>query len=375
MTSEPATANAQRRAIAHVTALADGGRIDPTLRVTVNFHPDRIAGDGFVLEAMARDGIYRSQFETGTSNGGLTAHPGGDRWSWESRIFGGAYDHVPAAERPKYGSLNYRRRGTGGSPRFGSAHLRLTSSALARTTFCYPDSVFEPTKFGVADRMSLVQLAETDDKDPLDDYIEAQVHGPLFLDRDVEALVLDPCFQETKVEQAARTLPCPIEWHGGFRLSTEELRRHPEYRGAHYAELGTSLARNGFLDPSMIGRAAQSGCYDEQALKRVWHYLARFGSPPDQASLRRNVLRYPLGETPTAACRCCRSEAAVPKPASAATLSTDRSVASSNSQARSTRCRANHSPGEIPISSRNLRVNVLTLIESRAASSFNVTGR
>jgi hypothetical protein len=65
--------------------------------------------------------VYRSQFETGTSNGGLTAHPGGDRWSWESRIFAGAYDDAPSAERPKYGSLNFPRRATGGAPRFGSA--------------------------------------------------------------------------------------------------------------------------------------------------------------------------------------------------------------------------------------------------------------
>jgi len=43
--------------------------------------------------------------------------------------------------------------------------------------------------------MSLVGLAEADDdKDLLDDYIEAQVHGPLLLAHDVEALVLDPCY-------------------------------------------------------------------------------------------------------------------------------------------------------------------------------------
>ena len=151
---------AQERAIAHVAARSEGGPIDPALRVTLNFHPDRRVGGVLMLEAMARNGLYLSQFETGTSNGGLTAHPGGDRWSWESRIFGNAYDEVPASERPKYGSLNFRRRTTGGSPRFGSAHLRLTQETLARTTFCYPDSVFEPTHFGVALRMSLVGLAE-----------------------------------------------------------------------------------------------------------------------------------------------------------------------------------------------------------------------
>lgn len=252
--------------------------MDPALRVTLNFHPDRLAGAGLVLDAMARDDLYRSQFETGTSNGGLSAHPGGDRWSWESRIFGGAYDDAPAAQRPKYGALDFRRRGTGGSPRFGSAHLRLREDTLRRTTFCYPDSVLEPTHFAVAARMSLIERAEADDQDRLDDYIEAQIHGPLQLGRDVEALVLDPCFRGTDVHRAADTMPCPVEWHDGFGLAVAELLRHPDYRGQEYADLGRALARNGHLDAKIIGDAARTGRYDQQALKRVWHYVARFGA-------------------------------------------------------------------------------------------------
>ncbi|HEY0534027.1 MAG TPA: DUF3626 domain-containing protein [Actinoplanes sp.] len=268
------------RAIAHVTSLATGEPVDPSLRVTLHFHPDRLVAGTPILELMANDGVYRSQFETGTSNGGLTAHPGGDRWRWESRIFAGAYDDAPAAERPKYGSLNFRRRPVGGSPRFGSAHLRLAGHTLAATTFCYPDSVFEPRQFGVASKLStLIALAETDDRDPLDDYIEAHVHGVVDLGRDVEALVLDPCYRGTPTETAARRAACPIEWHDGFTLTTAELRRHPEYRGLEFVSLGTSLARDGRLDPRVIGDASRTGRHDEQALKRVWHYVARFGDP------------------------------------------------------------------------------------------------
>jgi len=114
----------------------------------------------------------------------------------------------------------------------------LEQETLARTTFCYPDSVFEPTHFGVALRMSLVGLAEADDdKDLLDDYIEAQVHGPLLLAHDVEALVLDPCFRDTDVQQWAEQLGCPLEWHHGFRLSVDELQKHPDYRGPEYTEV------------------------------------------------------------------------------------------------------------------------------------------
>jgi hypothetical protein len=176
------------QALEHVAGAANGDPVDPSWRVTLHFHPDRLVDGVPILERMARDGVYRSQFETGVSNGGLTAYPGGERWRWESRIFGADYDDGPPASRPKYGSLNFRRRRVGGSPRFGSAHLRLTADALARATFCYPDSAAGPERFGIAARMSsLVKLAEADDRDPLDDYIEAHVHGPIDITSDVEA--------------------------------------------------------------------------------------------------------------------------------------------------------------------------------------------
>lgn len=269
----------QEQAIRHVASLSSGPPVDPALRVTLNFHPDRTMRGRPILLALAEDGVYHSQFVTGTSNGGLTAHPGGDRWRWESRIFGGAYDRAPAHERPVYGALDFRRRPLGGAPRFGSAHFRLTAEVLPRATFCYPDSVFEPSAFGVAAGMSLIELAEADDQDALDDYIEAQVHGPLVLDRDVEALVLDPSFRGTAVEAAARRLPCPLEWHPGLRLSVEELGRHPDYRGQEYVDLGAEIAVDGYLDPRIVGDAARTGLHDQQALKKVWHCLARFGAP------------------------------------------------------------------------------------------------
>ncbi|GAA2748280.1 DUF3626 domain-containing protein [Kitasatospora cinereorecta] len=279
----------QERALRHVAALAAGGPLDPALRVTLNFHPDRLIDGRPILEAMAEDGVYRSQFVTGTSNGGLTAHPGGDRWRWESRIFAGAYDDAPADLRPVYGALDFRRDPYGAAPRFGSAFFRLTADALGRATFCYPDSWLEPADFGVAAAASaLIALAEADDQDALDDYIEAQVHGPVRLAEDVEALVLDPCYRDTEVEAAARKLPCPLEFHPGYRLPTAELARHPDYRGPAYVALGTSLAPDGHLDPGLLGIAARTTRHDPQDLKKVWHYLARFGrtAAPDPQARR-----------------------------------------------------------------------------------------
>lgn len=265
----------QVRALRHVTSCSNGPPIDRALRVTLNFHPDR----GDLLDHLAHGGRYLSQFVTGTSNGGLTAFVGGDRWRWESRMFGGAYDDAPAEDRPVYGGLNFRRYVVGAAPRFGSAHVRLTEGCLDRTTFCYPDSYLEPADFGVATAMSLIALARDHDGDPLDDYVEAQVHGPLRLDRDVEALVLDPCYRDTPVSAAAAKLPCAVEWHPGFRLAVGELRKHPDYRGPEFVALGAEIAVGGWLDPAVIGAAVRTGRYDPQSLKRVWHYVARFGSP------------------------------------------------------------------------------------------------
>src|SRR5690625_7531921 len=88
-----------------------------------------------VIESIARDGVYRSQFETGTSNGGLTAHEGGDRWRWESRLFAGRYDRSDPRERPVYGALDTGDGPYGGSVRFGSAYLPLPPEGAARCTF------------------------------------------------------------------------------------------------------------------------------------------------------------------------------------------------------------------------------------------------
>jgi len=251
---------AVRRALAHVRGLSDGPGLDPTLRVTLNFHPDRLVRGEPILAVMARDGVYRSQFETGTGNGGLTAHAGGDRWRWESRIFGGAYDDTEPALRPKYGALDLHRRGYGAAPRFGSAHVRLAAHALERTTFCFPDSVFEPELFGTATAFALAEpaAAAAADHDLLDDYVEAHVHGVVDLAQDVEALVLDP----------------------GYRLGVATLRAHPDYRGPDIVALGESLAEGGALTPRLIGEASRAGGHDEQSLKRVWHHVARFGPVP-----------------------------------------------------------------------------------------------
>ncbi|MGW1721304.1 DUF3626 domain-containing protein [Streptomyces sp. NPDC002306] len=288
-----------RAALCHVAAGSAGPAVGPRPRITLNFHPDRVVRGRPILRALAEDGAYVSQFVTGTGNGGLTAHPGGDRWRWESRIFGGAYDDADAYDRPVYGALNFREQTVGAAPRFGSAHFRLTAATLARATFCYPDSAAEPADFGVAAGMSLIALATADRRDALDDYIEAQVHGGVDLARDTEALVLDASYRGTPVETAARLLPCPLEWHPGYRLTVPELHRHAAYRGRRYADLGARIAGRRRLDPRVIGDAARTGRHELQDLKKVWHTLARFGAP-EGAGTAYSPAAAPDGRTPAA---------------------------------------------------------------------------
>src|SRR5947207_2202172 len=222
---------AQQNAIDYVARRSFGDPLDHGVRVTVNFYPEIAVAGATVLAEMARQGLYRNQFETGVTGGDPSAHPGGGRWLWEQEVFGTAYDRAPIDQRPKYGALNFRRRTTGGAPRFGPVHLRLKRETLFRTTFCYPDSAFQPADFGVALKCNLTRMPRdaASIPRPIDedyiDYVEAHIHGDLVLGRDVEAIVLDPCYAGTEIERIARDLPCPVEWHRGFVLDVRVLRR------------------------------------------------------------------------------------------------------------------------------------------------------
>jgi hypothetical protein len=266
------------RAFTHLRTLCPPGTGQALFPITINFHPDLGANRGRVIELMVRDGYYRSQFETGTSSGGLTAFRGGDRWNWESRAFGDAYGDEHASLRPKYGALNYRKDPVGASRRFGSCHLRLAPHVGNRVSYCYPDSYWSPDDFAVDDVTALIALASSNARnlDPaLDNYIEAHVHGELSIGRDVEAVVLDPSFRATDIERAANGLPCDVEWHDGFSLSTTLLDECAAFRGKDIAEAITRAAEGGVLTPAILWRIRDR--LDYQTAKLIWHCIARFG--------------------------------------------------------------------------------------------------
>lgn len=275
-----------RQALDYVSAHSAGGPMDEALTVTINFQPDRRTGGEWILDRLAREGRYQSQFETGHSSGSVPIDPECvERWQFEHDNFGGAYDDAPPIDRPKYGAVDFLHDGFGAAPRYGSAHLRPNRSVLDRATFCYPDSAAPGKQFGTARTFALIDRARADlaaGVDPLKVYVEAHIHGPLLLD-DCEAVVLDPSFRNTDIQVQADRLGIPLEWHAGFVVDCDTIRAHPGFRGPEIVELACSLAHDGNLTPACLTPAAERG-EDPRLLRRVWHYLARFGGPNGIAS-------------------------------------------------------------------------------------------
>ena len=124
--------------------------------------------------------------------------------------------------------------------------------------------------------MALIAMAEQNalGLDPvLDNYIKAHVHGPLSIERDVEALVLDPSYRGTAVEDSGLQLGCNVEWHDGFRLQLDRLLALEGFRPKSAIDAISGL---GISTPADLGHARDNPL-DYQTAKWVWHCLARFG--------------------------------------------------------------------------------------------------
>ncbi|WP_397335028.1 DUF3626 domain-containing protein [Paenibacillus thiaminolyticus] len=100
-----------------------------SVRMTVNFHPDRLFADGsLVVDGLLRDGVYRCQFETGVTSASLTAYPGGDRDRWERRLFG----RLSSGRDSTPGAPEIRGAEPVAAPRRGRAEFRLLPCGAAQ---------------------------------------------------------------------------------------------------------------------------------------------------------------------------------------------------------------------------------------------------
>jgi hypothetical protein len=315
-------------------------------RIVAHFHPDRFGRKrANVVDCLLVDGVYQNQFETGLSSGSPTAFPGGERDEWERTLFAGAYHNegVTASERPKYGSLELVRFPDGPAPRFGSCYFVLRGvgprssitfmgserpHAASRVgTLAEPHAVmaallaeiedggiatadwppFRAPTLGVPDitvsrfydllKLLRVRRPNPSQGEPgriLDTGVEAQIHGPVLLARDVEMLVADPAFAHTRVGQSlvelAEKYRFDFEWHCGFQLDVRDVP--DDFRGPAIPKFAERIAgRDGTIDAAVIGRAAASFDQDSEPwnewggyfdvlrlLRQLWHVLVRFGN-------------------------------------------------------------------------------------------------
>lgn len=304
-------------------------------RIGLHFHPDRPDSTlKTVAEALFEQGIYKSQFETGLSNGSVSAYTGGERDLWEKKIFGGAYqlEGTSTNQRPKYGALNLMLHPDGPAPRFGSCYFLLSPLVSNRSTYTYLDSHQNPKEKGTYEEFNFILAALLEEvfvrecaigernltpvklvnhlldnlKSPfkypenkelnrnLNHYIEAQVHGDISLKEDVEVLVADPSFRNTFVgnilEQICLKYSIDLYWHRGFELMVDEVPS--DFRGPSMPSLAKRIAQKNYINANIIGTAVMNlklnpeawsdrGNYNEvlQELKLLWHVLVRYGKP------------------------------------------------------------------------------------------------
>lgn len=118
-------------------------------------------------------------------------------------------------------------------------------------------------------------------RDSLDHYIEAHVHGGVKVPEDVEALVVDPSFDDHAALEKAEGCGLAVETHPGYVAEVAEIAAHPDYRGQDVADLVHRVAQvmgnSAPLRPIDIARARRAWDLDGQQLKKVWLCLARFG--------------------------------------------------------------------------------------------------
>jgi len=310
-------------------------KIKAHARIGLHFHPDRPNSImKCVAETLLEQGIYKSQFETGISNGSVSAYPGGQRDLWEKRIFEGAYQLAGTTnnQRPKYGALNLMLHPDGPAPRFGSCYFLLSPKVSNRSTYTYLDSHQDPKEKGTYKEFDMILAAILEETflrdfaigesnltpvrlvnhllanlenpfvDPvnkeqnrnLNHYIEAQIHGDIALKDDVEVLVADPSFKGTHVgrilEQICLKYSIDLYWHKGFTLMVDEVPS--DFRGPSMPSLAKRIGQNNFIDASIIGSAVMDlkhnpaawsdrGTYNEvlQELKLLWHVLVKYGKP------------------------------------------------------------------------------------------------
>lgn len=175
----------------------------------------------------------RNQFETKTSSGSTDLRA---RSSWETRLFNGIYDAASPNERVKYGVLNIYAdpEGVAACKQYGDSYLLLKHHVRFRCSFASKDSAYEGIIPSTVEYYAHVLADFTDDElrevkrkatgevelansSKLSYYKECQIHGPVRLSEDIEALVIPSAHSgnneiRTNAETFATQNRCNLIW-------------------------------------------------------------------------------------------------------------------------------------------------------------------
>ena len=155
---------------------------------------------------LVNDTHYRNRFETQAS--GSTGKYAVSRQKWEHGMFSSCYDDVPASMRVKYGCLNYCgdiRGVKSARERYGPAHIVLKPHVRFRATFSLQSKSTRSEIIATNEYYAHVlhEYGDTELKKVLDvckfarhggrpsdctKYKEVQIHGPICLATDIQAL-------------------------------------------------------------------------------------------------------------------------------------------------------------------------------------------
>ena len=266
--------------------------------------------------------------------------------TWETKMFGQAYTGAEASDRPKYGALALLGQVDGPAPRFGSCYFLLKPKVTGRSTFCWGSSrKVPPSCRGTNDNWENIlaemlndsftregTLGVSDLRPPaliermlgllgspslenqwqypaacnVGNYIEAQVHGPVELASDVDAMVVDPSFRgtETGARLSAMAQRHGILLHWRYAGSALPVETTPtDFRGPKMLTVARTIARlvsatplaasRCVLTPALLGEIART-CVETgeshklcaelgsvgaalEHLKLLWDCLVRFG--------------------------------------------------------------------------------------------------
>ncbi len=165
-----------------------------------------------VLESIINDsdGLYRNRFETGTSGGCNFDKP---RRDWENSLFSKLYDNAQPYERVKYGALNVTNsiNGIGTCLHYGDSYFVLKKQVKNRSTFVIGDSsnmqmhlcTFEHFNIllslipnNLLKDIITVALKKEKSLNNNYEYIEAQIHGPVRMNQDIEILMVNKKYKD-----------------------------------------------------------------------------------------------------------------------------------------------------------------------------------